>query len=196
MALLSKVWSAGQQLLAADLNQNFTDVLNKVKAMPAAWLAGSIPASKMLDNNALTWVQWNLIPPNADADYTTLDGATLPSAEATFVKYFRPFVKPGYKLGIVGIQVTVENYDTVSPGANYAHVSFRKNNTTLLGGASGQLTANGQVIVFANNDPVNNPLEYLADGDWIRMSMWVPTGTVTPANVEATLTLKHILVPS
>lgn len=202
MTDVTHIFDPGDTIIAANVNQNFDDLLGLISSIPASKLEGSIPFNKLLHNKALSWSSFDLIPPYGAASAAgqfTMDGAAwtngilLPVARpaAARLKKIQPVVLPGWQASLVAIIVHVIDFDVT--GADAPLIDFRHNGTTQLGGGNITLDQDDEMFLIARNDPVTNPLRAFADGDYLEIGLWGPSGTPEPVGISITLAWKHRL---
>lgn len=203
MTDVTHIFNAGETVLAANVNQNFQDLLGLISALPASKLEGSIPFNKLLHNKGLAWSTLQMVPPTGAASaggQPSLDpaawttGTLLPAARPATANNLKiqPVVLPGWQVSLVAVVVHVLRYDV--SGTDQPRIDFRHNGTTQLGGGDVILNTNDQIYLIARNDPVLNPLRAFADGDYLEIAMWGPSGTPEPVGLTVTLGWKHRLV--
>lgn len=168
-------FSAGGTVNAADLNTNFTDVLNELSGLTVADLhaASGILSTNLADRFETVRETIELSPRSirAAGAWAALN-LTLPGAapSATYELWRVYFTNRTGKMAYL-VDVSIHAIDT-TPGAAtaYAAVSVTRSGTQLGGGVA-QIRAANTRYRLANANPFDNPLTSLADGDYLSVQV-------------------------
>lgn len=191
-------FAAGGSVNAADLNTNFTDVLNELSGLTVADLHSNsgILSTNLADRfatfsetivlsprstqlTATNWVALSLRLPNQAPDAVT----------EQWRRYFA--IRPGKMAYLVDASFHAIDV-TVSTANAWPALSLTRNGTQL-GGSFAQLRADLTRYRLANSSPFDNPITVLADGDYLSVQTGTdptPAADTTWSGVTLTLTYK------
>lgn len=186
---------AGAAIVADQHDQNNADHITNYSSIGNDQLLGGITADKLTDRYELDTIAMLLLPISQAADLASPVLYIVNTAGTSLCK-IKPTLKDGYESFLCAIQYNVVDIDQ-NGGTYYPSMSaFR--NSTLLGGASVDLTADGEFDILANQDPITNPLCAFANGDYIEFNLGksaAGAGNMPKLRgLTAVLMYKHVLV--
>lgn len=193
MSSVSIDFNNGDVLLASSLTTLRDELLAFATGIRNEQILGGITADKLADRYGLAPLQMDLLPFTSGASIATPAGF---ATDGTYrrVGYARSIVRPGYEAFVCGIAVYVEEQDT-GAGTDSFNLRFMRNGTTQIGQVFAMTGGDQQEYLSVNPDPIASPLTVLSDGDYIVAEIQTLVGTPEPRGLQATLMLKHILVP-
>jgi|SRR3972149_931203 len=192
MSDLTHSFSAGQTIVASQINQVLLDLNSLIHAVGNNQLVGGITANKLIDRHALSWMHYPIVSRAPTGDFATPVGLVLPAAETELAR-ISPVIKPGFQCYLCAIVTHVIDYDV--GGTDNPKLNYKRNGTTKLGGADLTLDTDQARILIGSDDPIADSVTALDDGDYVQINLWGPTGSPAPAGVDAYFAFKHILVP-
>lgn len=170
-------FAANANILAAEVNQNFDDVVALATSVGNEQLSGGITVDKLSDGYAVSWDSVQLVPYSAAHTAVALQSPEMYTIPTSFIALdkWQPILKNGVEGFLCAIVIYVRDI-TIST-ATYPAVKFLLNGSTTLGGQFATLDVDDEFTYIAANDPIANPLCALSDGDYIEIQMGPSTGS-------------------
>lgn len=199
---VSFTFSTGGIIQAAQVNTNFSDVLNELGGLSVADLSANsgLLSSNLADRFATVTETIYLashlreglaVAPGTLATHPLPAGGSSPGLEV-FRKNLT--LRPGRAAYLVAIEVYAQN-TTVATTDAFPAVWVTRNGT-LLGGGEARITAADTRFFLKNIGPFDSPLTALADGDYLTLGLGtapVSATDTTWAGVTVTFTYKFEL---
>lgn len=189
-------FSSGGTITAAELNTNFTDILNELSGITAADLHANagIVSTQLTDRYAIVTETVNLTgyihrenSAGTNAVYYLPNVTASPGTEV-WRKYMTLRSSRAYYL--CGISVFAQ--DITAGGGGEKPALWVTRNGTVLGGSNAQVDADATVYHLRNSNPIDNPLTSLANNDYITIGIGVSAASaaVIWRGVSVTFTYK------